>query len=149
MQSNLINGGSATNTGTLTGNVSNAGSFINNGVVNGAFNNVGMLSGSGTVGNFANFGVVAPGNSIGTLSVAGNFVNAASGTYLAEVVGQGQSDRINVSGTAALQGGTVVVSALPGLAFAPSTTYTILNAAGGLSGSFAAVNELYPFLRPT
>ena len=38
-------------------------------------------------------------------------------------------------------------AALPGLAFAPSTTYTILSAAGGLSGSFAAVNELYPFLQ--
>ncbi|HEV7544898.1 MAG TPA: autotransporter domain-containing protein, partial [Reyranella sp.] len=146
MLSDLINGGSATNTGTLTGNVSNAGSFINNGVVNGAFNNVGMLSGSGTVGNFFNMGVVAPGNSIGTMNVAGNFVNAASGTYVAEVVGQGQSDRIAVAGAAALQGGTVVVSALPGLAFAPSTTNTILNAAGGLTGTFAAVNELYPFL---
>ena len=30
--------------------------------------------------------------------------------------------------------------------FAPRTTYTILNAAGGLSGTFASVNELYPFL---
>ncbi len=91
-------------------------------------------------------GVVAPGNSIGTISVAGNFVNSASGTYLAEVVGQGQSDRITVGGAAALQGGTVVVSVLPGLAFAPSTKYTLVSAAGGLSGTFAAVNELYPFL---
>src|SRR4030095_12121054 len=57
-----------------------------------------------------------------------------------------QSDRINVGGTAAL-GGQVFVSALPGMAFAPSTTYTILSAAGGLSGTFASVNELYPFLQ--
>ena len=43
----------------------------------------------------------------------------------------------------------MVVSALPGMTFAPSTTYTIVNAAGGLSGTFASVNELYPFLQST
>ena len=35
------------------------------------------------------------------------------------------------------------------MTFAPSTTYTIVNAAGGLSGTFASVNELYPFLQST
>jgi autotransporter-associated beta strand protein len=143
-----LNVATATNTGTLSGSVANGGTFVNNGAVNGNFQNVGVLSGNGTIGgNFFNMGVMAPGNSIGTISVAGNFVNAASGTYLTEVVGQGQSDRITVGGAAALQGGTVVVSVLPGLAFAPSTTYTLVSAAGGLSGTFAAVNELYPFLQ--
>ena len=89
--------------------------------------------------------MVAPGNSIGTMTVGGNFTQTAGGTYPAEVAGAGLSDRINVGGTATL-GGQVVVSALPGMTFAPSTTYTIVNAAGGLSGTFASVNELYPFL---
>ncbi|HTG24739.1 MAG TPA: autotransporter domain-containing protein [Reyranella sp.] len=143
-----LNVATATNTGTLSGSVANSGMFVNNGAVNGNFQNAGVLSGNGTIGgNFFNMGVMAPGNSIGTINVAGNFVNAASGTYLTEVVGQGQSDRITVGGAAALQGGTVVVSVLPGLAFAPSTTYTLVSAAGGLSGTFAAVNELYPFLQ--
>ncbi len=144
---NFANVGIATNTGTFTGSVINGGSFVNNGVVTGDVLNLGVLSGSGTVGNFANFGVVAPGNSIGTVNVTGNFLHAASGTYLVEVVGQGQSDRIAVAGAATLQGGTVVVTALPGMAFAPSTTYTLVSAAGGLSGTFASVNELYPFLQ--
>jgi len=144
---NLATVGSATNTGTLSGSVINGGSFVNNGVVTGDVLNLGVLSGSGTVGNFANFGVVAPGNSIGTVNVTGNFLHAASGTYLVEVVGSGQSDRIAVAGTAILQGGTVVVTALPDMAFAPSTTYTLVSAAGGLSGTFASVNELYPFLQ--
>ena len=134
----------------FTGSVINgsAGAFVNNGNVGGDFLNMGVLSGNGTIGgNLFNTGVMAPGNSIGTINVAGNFVNAASGTYLAEVVGQGQSDRVTVGGSALLQGGTVVVSVLPGLAFAPSTRYTILSAAGGLSGTFGSVNELYPFLQ--
>ncbi len=106
----------------------------------------GTLSGSGSVGNLSNGGVVSPGNSIGTLTVAGNFIQGATGTYVTEVAGGGLSDRINVGGTANLQGGAVVVTALPGMTFAPSTTYTLVNAAGGLSGTFASVNELYPFL---
>jgi autotransporter-associated beta strand protein len=147
---NFANVATTTNTGTFTGSVINGtgGSFVNNGSVGGDFLNIGVLSGNGTIGgNFFNMGVMAPGNSIGTINVAGNFVNAANGTYLAEVVGQGQSDRITVGGSALLQGGTVVVSVLPGLAFAPSTRYTLLSAAGGLSGTFGSVNELYPFLQ--
>ena len=132
---------------TITSSVVNAGTLANNGIITGSVLNAGLLSGNGTIGgNLLNGGIAAPGNSIGTMSVSGNFAQAAGGTYATEVVGSGQSDRINVGGTATL-GGQVFVSALPGMAFAPSTTYTILNATGGLSGTFAAVNELYPFLQ--
>ena len=162
---NLANTGTATNSGTLTGSVinGNAGSFTNSGTVVGSVANMGSWNGNGTIignfvnsglmngnssiqGNLANSGVLSPGNSIGTIAMTGNFSNAAGSTYFTEVVGGGQSDRITVGGTANLQGGTVVVSALPGLPFAPSTTYTILSTNGGLTGTFAAVNELYPFL---
>jgi uncharacterized protein with beta-barrel porin domain len=106
----------------------------------------GTVGGTGSVvGNLFNSGTVAPGNSIGTLSVAGNYSQNGAGVYATEVIGSGQSDRLNVGGTATL-GGAVNVTALPGMSFAPRTTYTILNAAGGLSGTFASVNELYPFL---
>ena len=162
----LANTGTATNNATLTGSVinTNTGTFINNGAVTGSVANMGVWNGNGSIGgnmvnsgmmggnatilgNLANSGVLSPGNSIGTISVTGNLVQSSSGTYLTEVVGQGQSDRVTVGGAASL-GGTVVVSALPGLPFAPSTTYTILSAAGGLGGTtFGAVNELYPFLQ--
>jgi autotransporter-associated beta strand protein len=145
----LANVGMATNTGTFTGSVINgaAGTFVNNGNVSGDFLNMGALSGNGSIGgSLFNSGVVSPGNSIGTVAVTGNFTQSSSGVYNTEVIGAGQSDRITVGGIASL-GGTVFVSALPGLAFAPSTTYTILSAAGGLNGTtFASVNELYPFL---
>ena len=148
---NLANVGTATNSGTLTGSVINgaAGSFANNGTVTGNVVNMGTWSGSGShVGSLANSGVISPGNSIGTTTVAGNFSQSSTGTFLTEVAGAGLSDRINVGGTATV-GGQVLVTALPGMSFAPSTTYTILSAAGGLSGAFASVNELYPFLQST
>ena len=57
---------------------------------------------------------MAPGNSIGTLNVNGNFVQNAGSTYQVEVNAAGQSDRINVSGTATINGGTVQVLAQSG-----------------------------------
>ncbi|MBY0322329.1 MAG: autotransporter domain-containing protein [Reyranella sp.] len=147
MLGDLLNAGAASNTGTISGNVLNTGTFANNGVVNGSLFNYGTAAGSGTqAGNVMNFGTMAPGNSIGTMSITGNFTNASSGIYSAEVNGAGQSDLISVGGTANLQGGVVSVYAQPGSSFGPRTTYRILNAAGGLTGTFASVNELYPFL---
>jgi uncharacterized protein with beta-barrel porin domain len=149
----LQGGGSLNLTGNSSGYsgstiVSNAGLGVNGSLGGNVFVAPGgTVSGNGSiVGNLFSGGTVAPGNSIGTLTVAGNYSQNAAGVYATEVVGSGLSDRINVGGTATL-GGQVVISALPGMAFAPSTTYTILNAAGGLSGTFASVNELYPFLQ--
>jgi autotransporter-associated beta strand protein len=144
----VINGTTGTfeNAGTITGSVSNMGAFTGNGTIGGNFSNMGNLSGTGTIGGaLSSSGMLAPGNSIGTLTVAGNFTQAASGIYSVEVGGAGQSDLISVGGTASL-GGAVSVYAQPGTTFAPSTTYRILSAAGGVSGTFASVNELYPFL---
>ncbi|WP_163769000.1 hypothetical protein, partial [Providencia stuartii] len=62
-------------------------------------------------------GVLAPGNSIGTIPVAGNLSFAAGGGYRVEVA-PGGADRTNVSGTASLactatflpQAGTYVIN---------------------------------------
>ena len=83
-------------------------------------------------------GIIAPGNSIGTITVSGSFVQAAGSTYQVEVNAAGQGDRINVTGapgTAIINGGTVQVVARPG-SYANSTTYTILNATGGRTGTY-------------
>ena len=61
----------------------------------------------------------------------------------------GQSDRINVGGTAAIGGGaTVQVLAQPGN-YGRSTTYTILRANGGVSGTYAGVSDNFAFLTPS
>ena len=61
---------------------------------------------------------------------------------------QGQSDRVNVAGTATINGGTVQVVAAPGN-YGTSTTYTILNATGGVSGAYSGVSSNFAFLTPS
>ncbi|MBL6654165.1 MAG: hypothetical protein ISP49_21405, partial [Reyranella sp.] len=140
----LAPGGSYANPG---GTVANSGTLVVNGTLSSNVLNGGLLTGAGTiVGNVLNGGIVAPGNSIGTLSIAGNYIHGSPASYMVEANASGQSDLINVGGTANLQGGPVFVSAQPGTTYAPRTTYRIVSAAGGLSGTFSSVNELYPFL---
>ena len=93
--------------------------------------NGGILGGTGSFGGLVtNGGILAPGNSIGTFTVNGNFTQNG-GIYQVEVNAAGQSDRINVAGMATINGGTVQVLAQNGT-YARKTTYTILNAAGGV-----------------
>ena len=109
----------------------------------------GTLGGSGTIfGAVSVAGTLAPGNSIGTLNVTGSLVQAAGSIYQVEANAQGQADRITVTGTAAIQGGTVQVLAQPGN-YGASTTYTILNAAGGRTGTFSGVTSNFAFLTPS
>jgi fibronectin-binding autotransporter adhesin len=110
--------------------------------------NGGRLGGSGSIGSLvANDAVVAPGNSIGTLNVNGNFTQNG-GSYVVEANAAGQSDRINVSGVATINGVAVQVVAAPGT-YATSTTYTILSATGGVSGTYSSVTSNFAFLTPS
>ncbi|WP_429597337.1 autotransporter domain-containing protein [Variovorax sp. PvP013] len=103
------------------------------------------LSGAGTVGSVrAQSGAtVAPGNSPGTLSVAGDYHQAAGATYAAELVpGSTVSDRIAVGGTATLDGGAVIHVAKYGTGgYTPGTRYTVLSAAGGVKGTYTLTGE--------
>lgn len=113
----------------------------------------GNLGGSGTIfGAVTNNGIVSPGNSIGTLTVAGSYTQTAGSSYQVETNAAGQSDRINVvgaPGTATLLGGTVAALPVAAGVYAPSTTYTILNATGGVTGTYAGVTSSLPFLQPS
>lgn len=138
--SNTYSGLTTVNGGTLAVN----GSFASNVTVNSG----GALGGDGTIfGNVTNSGTLAPGNSIGTLSVTGSFAQNG-GVYKVEANSAGQADRLNVTGAAAVNGGTVQVLAQTGI-YAPRTTYTILNATGGVSGAFSNVTSNFAFLTPT
>lgn len=108
---------------------------------------LGTFKGNGTVtGTVTNAGVISPGESIGTLTV-GNFISNTNGTYAVEVNGLGQSDLIHATGTATLNGGTVVVSSSDGT-FRFQQPYTIVTADEGLTGTFSSATSL-AFIKPT
>ena len=138
---NSYTGGTAVLAGKLSVNGSVAGNV--------AVGPAGMLGGNGTIGgNVVNGGTLAPGNSIGLLTVNGSYTQMAGSTYQVEANAQGQADRINVGGAAAIQGGTVQVQAAAG-SYANSTTYTIVRATGGVSGVYSGVSSNFAFLTPT
>jgi outer membrane autotransporter protein len=131
--------------GTLAVNGSIAGSAV-------TVSNGGTLKGTGTVGatTVMNGGVIAPGNSIGTLTVNGNYSQAAGGIYQAEVdPGSNASDRIAVNGTATLAQGAVIQAVKTGNApYMLGTKYTVLTTTGGLGGTFdLAQPDVSAFLR--
>ena len=107
-----------------------------------------FLGGNGTIGPATIAGTLAPGFSIGTITVSGNMTFAASGIYLVEI-SPTAADRTNVTGAAALAGGSVQVEAATGT-YTPGTTYTILNAAAGVNGTFAELTSNFEsvFLTP-
>ena len=125
---NTYTGATNVNAGTLSVNGSIASSSLT------TVNAGGTLGGNGTVGNTTiNGGTLAPGNSIGTLTVQGNLVFTAAASYMVEV-SPANADRTNVTGTATLGGATVKASFAAGTYVARQ--YTILNATGGVSGTF-------------
>lgn len=150
----LTNYGTLSGSGALTGNLTNAGNLAVNGTITGNVTNAGRLSGNGTITGavaVANGGTVAPGNSIGTLNVVGTFTQSAGSSYQVEVNPQGQADRVNVSGapgTTTIAGGTSVYVIPEAGAYAPRTTYTILSATGGVSGTYSTATSSAPFLQP-
>jgi outer membrane autotransporter protein len=110
-----------------------------------------ILGGSGAVGALASSGRVSPGNSIGTLTVNGSYTQNVGSVYEVEVDAAGNSDLIDVAGvpgTATINGGTVEVLAADGN-YASSTDYTILNAVGGVTGTFDNVTSSLGFLIPS
>jgi len=130
----FVNGGSLSVTGTLASSI-----------IIGAS---GILSGAGTItGNVINNGTIAPGSSIGTMTVAGNYTHNAGAVYQVEANSSGQSDKLIVTGTATLNGGTVSVLAEPG-DYKVSTNYTILTA-GSVTGTFGNVTSDLAFLTPS
>ncbi len=120
--------------GALTGN----GALLNN--------TSGFLGGSGTIsGNFVNSGMVSAGNSVGTLNITGGFTQTSTGTFGAEIGSATSYDKVNVNGTATLDGKLRAVFTECYFPEANRLLSGVLTATGGITGTFS-VN---PYLTPT
>src|SRR6516165_5732645 len=133
----LILTGASTYTGATTidggtlivnGSIANSPVMVNPGAT---------LAGTGTVGptTINSGGIFAPGNSPGTMTVAGNLAFQSGALYVVQI-DPSTASRANVSGSATLAG-TVQAVFAPGIYL--SRRYTILSAAGGRSGAFTAL----------
>ncbi|MEQ3724604.1 autotransporter domain-containing protein [Alcanivorax sp.] len=111
--------------------------------------NSGVLGGTGQVGDttIESGGTLAVGNSIGTLNINGDLTfNSGSQLALEVDPASTSSDRIEVSGQANLAGSVLHVG--NDGTYLPFSTYTFLNAAGGINGQFDDVSSNYAFLNP-
>jgi len=94
-----------------------------------------LLAGSGMLtGNVLNSGIVAPGNSPGTLTINGNFTQTSSGALVIEVASADVYDQLIVSGLASL-GGSLIVTPYEGYAFQYGQSFAFLQA-GAIAGTF-------------
>jgi outer membrane autotransporter protein len=109
-----------------------SGSIANSAV---AVNAGAMLAGTGTVGptTILSGGTFAPGNSPGTMTVAGNLAFQSGALYLVQVNPSTASSANVTAGGSATLAGTVQAAFAPGSYV--TRTYTILSAAGGLGGT--------------
>ncbi|MEA2870912.1 MAG: hypothetical protein QOH67_888, partial [Hyphomicrobiales bacterium] len=133
----------------------NAGTLIVNGSIATSsgvtVNTGGTLGGTGNVGKTTiNGGSLSPGNSIGTIAINGSLSFVGPGNYIVEV-SPAAADKTNVTGApgSAALAGTLSAIATGGL-YTVGKKYTVLNATGGVSGTFAnlAISGSFGITKP-
>lgn len=129
-QGTFVNGGSLI-VGGSTGSTASLESDVN--VASGA-----LLGGHGRIigdVDIASGATLAPGNSIGTVSVTGNVTLASGSLFEVEANPDGSADRLTATGDVTLNGATLSLLASNG-SWAANTPYTIISASN-VFGTFA------------
>ncbi len=85
------------------------------------------------IGNVTNSGTVAPGNSIGTLTIDGNYTQRSNGTLQIEIGSPSNHDVLVVSGTAKLSGTLEIASLGYGPEYGDQIPFLV---AGKITGKF-------------
>ncbi len=147
---NIVKEGAATltltgaSTGFLGDTTINAGGLVVNGTLNGetTMNAGTRLSGTGTLNNLRNLGTVAPGNSIGTLTITGDYTVADPAAILEiEIDPNGTADKLAITGTADLDG---YVHLLPNPGSYVKGTQFLILTAGSITDNFLGIVESDP-----
>ena len=127
---------------SVTGSLASVVSVRSGGMLVGAGQIAGLVVGSG--------GIVTTASALTALGVQGNVAFASGSTFVVQVAANGTSGIIAASGQASLTGGEVSVVAVGG-GYKPLTSYTILMAAGGVTGKFdgVTIGRDYAFLTPS
>ena len=133
-----------TNTYTGTTSILSGSTLQNDGRV--ASSTVTVNSGAGLkctgtfTGQIINNGTVAPGDSPGTLTVAG-FTQNSGGTFEVEFNGT-QHDQLNVTGSTTSLDGRIHYKPQAGVKYVRGTTYTIISSpVGGSTGRFSGTSS--------
>jgi outer membrane autotransporter protein len=134
-----------TETGSIAHDVTTSGFLGNDGHIEGIAKTSkgGVVAGAGSFGavNVAGGGTVAPGSALDpgkavtALTVKGDFTQQASSIYQAGLASS--SDRINVDGSAAIDGGAQIELLRQGTGQSIDKRYTLLTAADGVNGTYA------------
>lgn len=102
------------------------------------------LGGNGTVGgvNALSGSTVAPGASIGTLTVSGDYAAAAGSLLEIELTSTGLNDKVLVGGSTAIESGAVLdVTKLDSARYRLFQSYTVMTADGGVAGDFTLTGD--------
>lgn len=110
----------------------------------------GTVGGAGTINAFRGFahtgGTIKPGNSIGALTIVGNYAQGSEGRLLIEVASTTSNDLLVITGRADLNG-ILETSCTGGYVPALRTTFgVILTATSGVTGQFT---QLFTNITPT
>ena len=141
---------------TFTGNTNIAAGRIrigDDGVLGGTLEirSGGILSGVGKVGPVVNKGSIEPGNSVGTLTIQGNYAQEATGKMVVEVASETSNDLLKITGGDADLDGTLKTVWQGGAVPRPKTRFgTFLTVDGGktITGRFSILDtHLTPTLK--
>jgi outer membrane autotransporter protein len=139
----LVNSRGVMNTGGDTNIGPGSVAAINGQLTSPQVNVAGLLRGGGSIkGNVFNNGLVAPGNSPGTLTVNGNYTQSSGGTLQVELAGASLFDHLVVSGNASLAGTLQAVS-FGGYQPKYGQRFSFLQA-GSISGAFDSITTSDP-----
>ncbi|WP_437221958.1 autotransporter domain-containing protein [Planctomicrobium sp. SH661] len=111
-----------------------------------------QLSGSATLGSIVNYGLVSPGNGIGTMTLNGSYTQYASGTLQIEIndgsstpVAGVNNDFVNITKGKANLSGMVDVVATSGEGYTNGMRFDFFYADGGLDGEFDGITDNLAF----